>query len=175
MSAQSLARKMEQLAETAVVPHPNSGNIELNSPVVLDSTLAVTGQPTFSAQALLRGGKPPIINQTLSPLATAGAGTYTAALLLGGVIERDCAGTARTDTTDTAVAIVAAIPGATIGDSFTTSVINVSGTAVAITLAGGTGVTLKGSAATVDQNKTAYLEFILTSLTAVTCYVTISA
>lgn len=77
-------------------------------------------------------------------LATAGAGTYTAAIIAGGIILRDPAGASRTDTTDTAENIIA---NATIGldadyKTFQFYVINTADAAEAITLAGGAGVTI---------------------------------
>lgn len=77
-------------------------------------------------------------------LATAGAGTLTAALIAGGIILRDPAGAARDDTTDTAENIIA---NATIGldqnyKTFQFYVINTADAAEAITLIGGTGVTI---------------------------------
>lgn len=75
-------------------------------------------------------------------LTTAGAETYTAAMLLGGVIVRDCNGGARTDTLSTAALLVAAIPGAAVGDTLFCRVINGSNAAEAITIAAGTGGTI---------------------------------
>jgi len=73
-------------------------------------------------------------------IATAGAGTYTAAQLLGGIIVRDCAGASRTDTLSTAALLVAAIPGAKVGDVIRTLVVNGSDPITeVITLAAGTG------------------------------------
>lgn len=66
-----------------------------------------------------------------------------AAQISGGLILRSGATAARTDTTDTAVALLAAMPFMDIGDcyEFTVSV----QVAFAITLAGGTGVTASGN------------------------------
>lgn len=80
---------------------------------------------------------------TPSAVATAGAGTYTAAQISTGVITRDCAGAARTDTTDTAAAIIAAIPSlATLYAEYSFYVVNITAATYTITLAGGTGVSL---------------------------------
>lgn len=74
---------------------------------------------------------------------TAGAGTYTAAALVAGRILRDCAGASRTDTTATAAALVAALPGVRVGDGIRCYVANVSDPLTeVITIAGGTGVTI---------------------------------
>ena len=73
-------------------------------------------------------------------LATAGAETYTAAQILGGIIVRDCAGASRTDTLPTAALLVAAIPGAKVGDVVQCLVVNGSDPITeVITLAAGTG------------------------------------
>ena len=72
-------------------------------------------------------------------LATAGAETYTAAMLLSGVIVRDPAGASRTDTLATAAQIVAAVPGAKVGDMVKVWVVNGADAAEVITLAAGAG------------------------------------
>lgn len=84
---------------------------------------------------------------------TAGAGTYSAAQLLEGLIKRDCTGAGRTDTTDTAANILAAA-GSKLGEVYQqlfVTIVNTSDAAETITLAGGTGVTLKGTI-TCEQN-----------------------
>lgn len=103
--------------------------------------------------------------------------TLTAALLLDGVIEHTVTTAAATDTTDTAANIAAAIGPVNVGDTFTCLLVNTSASSFAITLAAGTNVTIKGSTATVPQNKTALLTFRCTnaSTPTYTCYVTISA
>lgn len=85
---------------------------------------------------------------TATALATAGAGTYTAALIVGGVILRDPAGAGRTDTTDTAAAIITAANAVgllmTDYEEMFFWVVNTADAAETITLAGGTDVTLQG-------------------------------
>lgn len=77
---------------------------------------------------------------------TATSITLTAAQLVDGFFNQT-GGTTNTVTTPTAAAIVAAIPGCVVGSQFTWTVNNNgSGT---LTLAGGTGVTVEGAAATV--------------------------
>ncbi|MET0263236.1 MAG: hypothetical protein ABW223_10090, partial [Rariglobus sp.] len=75
-------------------------------------------------------------------LATAGAGTYTGALLAGGVILRDPAGASRTDTTATAAQIIASLGLSQNYQEKSVLVVNTADAAETITLAGGTGVTL---------------------------------
>lgn len=69
-------------------------------------------------------------------------------------------------TTDTAVAIVAAMPGAVIGQTYVLKIRNSSGSANTATIAGGTGVTMHGTL-TIAQNVTREFLVKLTSLTAV--------
>lgn len=73
-------------------------------------------------------------------IATAGNETYTAAQILGGIIVRNTAGAARTDTLPTAALLVAALPGAAIGDIVRCLVVNGgAGGVEVITLAAGAG------------------------------------
>ena len=77
-------------------------------------------------------------------LATAGVETYTASMLLGGVIVRDPAGAGRTDTLSTAALLVAAVNaagvgGARVGYTIRCKVVNGADAAETITLAAGTG------------------------------------
>ena len=73
-------------------------------------------------------------------ITTVGAGTYTAAQILSGHIVRDCNGASRTDTLDTATAIVGAIPGVQVGDLIQFEVVNGSDPITEIiTLAAGAG------------------------------------
>lgn len=86
------------------------------------------------------------VESAKTALATAGAGTLTADMLLSGLIMRTGPTGAYTDTTATAAEIVAAMgEGVEIGDSFEFT--HVNGVAYACTLAGGTTVTLAGTTA----------------------------
>ena len=147
-----------------------------NEPLTLDaagSGIVNIGSVSTGPVVLGRGAASVIVeNCTLTSLAGTNQ-TLTAAQLLGGIIEHAPTGAA-TDTTDTATNLDAAYAAAT-KDTFVTTLINTSAGANAITLAGGSGVTLKGSATTVGQNKTATLTFRRTGAGAWTCYVTISA
>lgn len=75
--------------------------------------------------------------------ATDAAATISAAELAGGLYTRSGLSVGRTDTSDTAVNILAANPTMDIGDSFMVAVSNQS--AQSLTLAGGTGVTASGN------------------------------
>jgi hypothetical protein len=76
--------------------------------------------------------------------ATAGAKTYTAANLIGGLVLRDPAGADRSDVSPTAALIVAGIAGAVVGSSFEFIIRNTADAAETITLTAGVGVTLSG-------------------------------
>lgn len=80
--------------------------------------------------------------QVITALTTVGAGTITAAGIVGQTTSRTGSTAAFTDTTDTADAIIAAIPNARIGVSFVWTYYN--NTVATATLAGGVGVTLTG-------------------------------
>ena len=68
----------------------------------------------------------PIFNfTTVTTSTTAGAVTYTAAQLKGGLILRDPNGAGRSDVTPTAALLVAALPSAVVGTSFTLSLIHI--------------------------------------------------
>jgi hypothetical protein len=79
-------------------------------------------------------------SETLTALATAGAGALTGALLANNIINRTGPGGAVADTLDTAPNIIAAVPGAATGDSWRIRYINT--VAFAITWTGVTGVTV---------------------------------
>ncbi len=81
--------------------------------------------------------------QVNTAITTVGAGTLTAASIVGGVITRSGSTAAYTDTTDTAAAIIAAVPGYVVGQTWSLTIDNT--VAFAETLAGGTGVTLAGN------------------------------
>lgn len=78
--------------------------------------------------------------------------TYTAANIYGGWIKRDTNGSNRTDTTDTAILIIAWIKDFVVFSSFDFVLENTADANETITLAPGTGVTIIGST-TVKQNE----------------------
>ena len=83
---------------------------------------------------------------TVTTEATADDVTYSAEVLLRGFIVRDPTGGARTDTTDTATNIIAAIDGCLVGTTVEFEVRNNDGGAAeTITVAGGAGVTTSGT------------------------------
>ncbi len=76
----------------------------------------------------------------VTPITTVGNGTLTAAGLVGGEIVRTGPVAAYSDATDTAVAIIAALPGVVVGSSF--NILLKNATAFTQTITAGTGVTL---------------------------------
>lgn len=76
---------------------------------------------------------------TVTSDATAGARTYTAAEVIGGIIVRDPNGAGRTDTLPTAALLVAALDRPRVGDTLTLAIINGADAAETITLNAGTG------------------------------------
>jgi len=86
-------------------------------------------------------------------IVTAGAGTLTAAGIVGGVINRSGPTAAYSDTTDTGPNIIAALPNAEVGQSWELSIVNT--VAFAQTLVAGAGVTLSGLSSPIPANATA--------------------
>lgn len=102
-------------------------------------------------------------------ITTAGAATYTAAQLLGGLILRDPNGAGRSDVTPTAALIIAAIDGAVIGSSFEFTIRNDADAAETITVTAGTDVTLSGTM-TIAQSNAKRFKVVVTAATTVTIY-----
>lgn len=104
-------------------------------------------------------------NEISTNLTTVGAGTITAAGITNGVTNRTGSTSAFTDTTDTAVNIIAAWPNAAVGESWEWVYYNNTG--FKATLAAGVGVTLSGTGAVVPAGCWArYLVTIATATTA---------
>lgn len=97
-------------------------------------------------------------NETITTVSTVGAGSLTAAAIVGGIIVRAGAQSATpfTDTTGTAAAIISALPsGAPVGTTFNLQVKNT--TDAAQTISGGSGVTISGVAVVQKQTVNRYL------------------
>ena len=115
-----------------------------------------------------------MLKKTITSLATAGAGTLTAAAIVGGVILRDPAGAARTDTTHTAAQLLGAVQGARVGTTFDLFITNsADGNAEDITLVGGTGVTLSPISIVIRRGETSHLKVAFTNITVASEAVTI--
>lgn len=89
----------------------------------------------------------------VNTITDAGDVTLSTAQLLGGLILRDPAGGARTDTTPTASEIIDALYEARDNTSKLLIVRNTADAAETLTISGGTGVTVDGTA-TIAQNNT---------------------
>lgn len=129
------------------------------------------------ASVLLIGPLPAITQvawqrATATTDATAGARTYTAAELIGGLILRDPAGGSRNDVTPTAALIVAGIQGAVVGSSFEFTIRNTADAAETITVTAGADVTLSGTM-TIAQNNSKRFLAVCTNVGAGTETVTI--
>jgi hypothetical protein len=118
------------------------------------------GEPTMGSVPLpLLGGT---FASTFTPttISTAGAVTYTAAQFIGGLILRDPNGSARSDVTPTAALLIAAMPGAAIGQSFQFDLVNTADASETITLTAGTGVTVAGTATVAQNNGKRWIVYI---------------
>lgn len=160
-SGVSLAAISSNPSENLTLDALGSGQLILGS--------VSTGLISFGRAA----NRPPLISRAAPILAT-GNQTLGAVQLLGGIIEHPVIA-ATTDTTDTGANLDTTIGGAANGDSFECRVANTSAGANTITLAAGTGVTLKGSVVGIAQNKIGTLLFRKTGVGTWDCYVTVSA
>lgn len=124
--------------------------------------LAATQYPVTVAQIAALASN--FSNDSPSSVSTAIGTTLLAASLITGLLNRTGPTAVFTDTTDTAVAIVAALAGVT-GDSFYIDIKNA--TAFAQTLQGGTGVTMSVSN-TIPPNSLAEYLVVINSATTVT-------
>lgn len=119
--------------------------------------VAAAANPTSTGVARLIGGRvqSSVVGSApaFASINTAGNVTYTAAQILGGVIVRDPNGGARSDTLPTAALLVAAIPGAKVGDTIWCEIKNGADAAEALTI-------LAGSGGTFDANQTAASQIV---------------
>lgn len=110
------------------------------------------------------------VDQAVVPtcITTAGAATYTAAQVLGGIIWRDPAGAGRTDVLPTAALLVAAMIEEQVGDCIDVLVVNEADENETITLSAGTGGAFDQLAATriIPQNTSRLVRIVLTNVTA---------
>lgn len=95
---------------------------------------------------------------TVTTIATAGAVTYTPAQLIGGLILRDCAGAGRADVLPTGAEMLAAMPGAFVGQRIRFGIRNTSAGATTITVtAPASGGTLSGTMTIAQNNSRVFL------------------
>lgn len=124
-----------------------------------------TGAEDDLGSCLLLGMCPAIADSvqsftTVTTKSTAGAVTYSAAELVGGMILRDPAGASREDVTPTAAAIVGALTGAIATSSFEFTIRNTADAAETITLTAGSGVTLSGTMTIAQNNSKRFLAVV---------------
>lgn len=134
--------------------------------------LTVTaGGATITAGGLRVTAGRVVENLSVANITTAAATTYSAANLAAGIITRDPNGGARTDVTDTAAAIIGGTPAlSSDGDCLLTWLINTADAAEAITISGGTDVTVVNAAQTLLQNEAALMIFRRTAATTISLY-----
>jgi predicted RecA/RadA family phage recombinase len=131
-----------------------------------------TGYVDLSEGVVRTGESQVVVESAPAPtsIATAGNVTLTAAQLLTGVIVRDPAGGARSDTLPTAALLVAAVPGAKVGTVIKTKLINGADAAETITILVGTGgafdTNQTAAAQVIPQFHTKELVIQLTNVTA---------
>lgn len=130
-------------------------------PRLIDGSDLNTAFGQVNAAFVLTGLQQGAVNTAVS---TAVGATFTGAAIAGQLITRTGPTAVFSDTTPTAAALVAAVPGAVTGQSFVLSISNK--TAFAETLLAGSGVTLSGYTV-IPANSTADFLVTFTSLTAV--------
>lgn len=113
----------------------------------------------FNPMDRRKGGR--VKQMAVTSITTAGAVTLTAAQILGGFIDRDPAGGARTDTLPTAELMIAAINQGGVGNAIEFIVKNSADASETITIAAGTGGTTKGTM-TITQNNSKRFLLIVT-------------
>lgn len=140
-----------------------AGTVTASKAVVVDANKDIKLFRNFRTTRVIKG------EGAAASVSTAGAGSITAAQMLGGIYVRDCNGAGRTDTFDTAAALVAALPGATVGDIIELLVVNGSDAAEAITLAvpasGGFDTNQTAASRVVAQNSSKLVRIRLTNVT----------
>ncbi len=115
----------------------------------VDGTMYImTGTTAAPVWSLVESsGLIPNSKMVFNTVSTSGADTIPAAKMVDGILDRDQGAADASDTTDTAAAIVAAIPGAAVGSSFVYKIRNISATSgQKITILAGVGVTISGIA-----------------------------
>jgi len=145
--------------ENAYINASASGTLDLVATTVkITGDLDVTGNVVSAARFYEK--------ITVTSLTTASIATYTAAQLVGGYISDAISGSS-TCTTDTATAIIAAIPNCQTGSSFEFTVENAAATSLTLTMAHGTGVTIVGTT-TIAQNNSKRFLCVITDVSAKT-------
>jgi predicted RecA/RadA family phage recombinase len=135
--------------------------------------VASAANPSATGKVRLDGAIGPIQGEQLpapTSITTAGGVTYSAAQILGGIIVRDPNGAARSDTLPTAALLVAAIPGAKVGDIVRCLIVNGADGAEVLTILAGSGGTYDAAqiaaSQVIGQNNSKTLTLRLTNVTA---------
>lgn len=158
------------------------GTAEANKPAVLDANKALDVVRTASLRIGASGSEVALTTTParLNALTLPDAQYSTAALQAAAITAANMAGakvvcfentgtTPGSLPTDTAAAIVAAMPNAQVGQAYLLKIRNSSGSANTATITAGSGVTLHGTM-TIAQNVTRDFVVVLTSLSAVDIY-----
>ena len=133
------------------------------------------GVYTLTTDMVVKGDS--FIRTTTAPteITTAGAATYTAAQLLGGIIVRDPTDASRTDVLPTAALLVAAMQEERVGDTIEFMVINTADAAETITIDAGSGGGFHSSqtaaSKVIGQNATRIIKVRITGVGADAAYV----
>lgn len=147
------------VANVPISDDPDTFGTEVYSIAVSGGTLYVSytrqpnGQNPVGAMAFVAAGA--TADAAPQAVTDVGNATLTAAELLGGPILRTGMTAARTDTTDTAALIQAAWSGGNTNSSRVVSIVNQ--TKFNETIAGGTGVTITGSAVVLANSSASFL------------------
>ena len=150
-------RSSDNTADINMIKVDANNNVLLgtsgNSVIVTGSSFSTLATPASNNTA---GNVNPILNTSL----------------INAVYQRNCAGTPRTDTTDTAANVVTALGSAgVVGQSFTFVVSNVGNAANALTIAGGTNVTINGNAIVANNTCREFIGVVANTTTpAITLY-----
>lgn len=158
-------------APAAVAGHWAPGAQVANA---VDGTLYImTGTTASPAWGIVENsGDQPVQSLAYNSDATAGPLTITAAKMVNAILDRDGGATNRADVTPSAALLLAAVPGAQIGSTFTFYYRNISTTAGQRTvLTIGSGVTLSGNVEVVAGQSQMYVaRFTNVTVAAVTLY-----
>lgn len=116
-------------AELGVLDGVTPGTVAASKAVVVDANKdAASFRNLRAARNIHAEGAPVSVN-------TAGAATIAGTTMVAGIYVRDPNGASRTDTFDSAVNLLAALPGAAVGDIIDLLIVNGADAAEAITLA----------------------------------------
>jgi hypothetical protein len=143
-----------------------TGNTVVPANSVYIAMMSYTGPATMSLVGLATVPFDLGALEANTAISTVGAGTLTAAGIVGGVITRSGSTAAYSDATDTAANIIAALPNANVGQSWEFSIVNT--VAFAETITAGSGVTLSGLAGPIPGNATGRYLVSYTGASAVT-------